>query len=82
MHRLMNSNRMVMPQFPDKLGGIRKKLAKAMVGSTVDLLDDRQTVAHGIVTGVFMNAGTPKIIVNGQRYSMEQVLTATAASIP
>jgi hypothetical protein len=53
-----------------------------MVGCTVDLLDERHTVAHGVVTGVFLTAGTPKIIVNGQRYGMEQVLTATAASIP
>ena len=63
------------------LGGIRKKLARAMVGSTVDLLSDRHTVAHGIVTGVFMAAGTPKIIVNGRTYDMSQVLTATSGSV-
>ena len=82
MHRLINSNRMRMPLFDDRMGGIRKKLARAMVGSTVDLLDERHTVAHGVVTGVLLTARTPKIIVNGQRYGMEQVLTATAASIP
>ena len=67
-------------RFENGLGVIRKKLAKAMVGSTVDLLADSHTVAHGIVTGVFLNAGTPKIIVNGERYDLSQVLTATAAS--
>jgi hypothetical protein len=72
---------MSMPLFENKMGGIRKKLARAMVGSTVDLLDERHTVTHGVVTGVLLTAGTPKIIVNGQRYGMEQVLTATAASI-
>jgi nitrous oxidase accessory protein NosD len=69
------------PPFDDKIVVIRKKLARAIVGSTVDLLADRQTVAHGIVTGVFMTAGTPKIIVNGETYDMNQVLTSTAASI-
>ncbi|HZL43009.1 MAG TPA: hypothetical protein VFD66_06985 [Verrucomicrobiae bacterium] len=71
-----------MPLYENKIGGIRKKLARAMVGCTVDLLDERHTVAHGVVTGILLTAGTPKIIVNGQRYGMEQVLTATAASIP
>jgi hypothetical protein len=64
-----------------RLGVVRKKLARAMVGRTVDLLADSKTIAHGIVTGVFMAAGTPKIIVNGQTYDMSQVLTATTASL-
>ncbi|MFO1476584.1 MAG: hypothetical protein U1F98_08040 [Verrucomicrobiota bacterium] len=61
----------------DPLGDIRSHLAMAMVGSTVDLLADHHTVAHGIVTGVFMMAGSPKIIVNGRTYDINQVLTAT-----
>ena len=70
-----------MPLAEEKLEDIRKNLARAMVGSTVDLLADRETVAHGIVTGVMMVAGTPKIVVNGRTYDMNQVLTATASSI-
>lgn len=64
-----------------KIGGIRKKLAKAMVGSTVDLLADSTTVAHGIVTGVFLNSENPKLIVNGHSYDMDRVITATSASM-
>lgn len=71
-----------MAMLEDKLGVIRKKLAKAMVGSTVDLLSEGHTIAHGIVTGVFVTSGTPKIIVNGQTYDISQVVTSTAASIP
>ena len=52
-----------------------------MVGSTVDLMADSHTIAHGIVTGVFMKGGAPKIVVNGQTYDMNQVVTATAGSI-
>jgi hypothetical protein len=81
MVRTMKSSRPGMALFEDKLGTIRKKLARAMVGSTVDLLADGHTIAHGIVTGVFMTAGTPKIIVNGQTYDISQVVTSTSGSI-
>ena len=62
------------PLAEDSLRGIRKNLASAMVGSTVDLLSDRHTIAHGIVTGVYMASGAPKIVVNGRTYDMSQVL--------
>jgi hypothetical protein len=81
MLRTTKSRRLGTPLFEDKMGVIRKKLARAMVGSTVDLFADSHTVAHGIVTGVFIAAGTPKIIVNGESYDINQVLTRTAASI-
>jgi len=64
----------------DSLRGIRKNLASAMVGSTVDLLSDRHTIAHGIVSGVYMASGAPKIVVNGRTYDISQVLTATTGS--
>ncbi len=82
MLRMIIPHRPSMAHFKPRLGSVRKKLAHAMVGSTVDLLADSQTIAHGIVTGVFIAGGAPKIIVNGQTYDMSQVLTATAASIP
>jgi hypothetical protein len=52
-----------------------------MVGSTVDLLSDHHTIAHGIVAGVYMASGAPKIVVNGRTYDVSQVLTATTSSI-
>ena len=79
--RSLNRNLASMPFHEPKLGAIRKNLARAMVGSTVDLMADSQTVAHGIVTGVFMKGGAPKIVVNGQTYDMTQVVTATAGCI-
>ena len=77
MLRTLKSHHAGRPLSEDELGGIREQLAAAMVGSTVDLLADSHTIAHGIVTGVFMMAGTPKIIVNGRTYDMSQVVTAT-----
>jgi hypothetical protein len=81
MLRSLNRDLASRPFHEPKLGAIRKNIARAMVGSTVDLMADSQTVAHGIVTGVFMKGGAPKIVVNGQTYNMNQVLTATAGCI-
>ncbi len=81
MLRSLNTTIASMPLLEDKLGFVRKKIARAMVGSTVDLMADTHTVAHGIVTGVFMKAGSPKIVVNGRTYDLNQVVTATTGSI-
>jgi hypothetical protein len=78
MLRSLNPTIASTPLLAGRLGVIRKKLARAMVGSTVDLLAERQTVAHGLVTGVSMVAGMPKIVVNGRAYDINQVVTATA----
>jgi hypothetical protein len=61
-----------------QLGAVRQHLAEAMVGKTVDLLNGR-SVAHGIVSGVMLLAGNPKLLVNGHTYDLNQVLTATPA---
>lgn len=72
--------------YKPKLGGrdncrlVRKHLAKAMIGRTVDLLVDAQTIVHGIVTGVLNDSGTPKLVVGGHGYDLSQILTATPAS--
>ena len=65
------------PFVKDKLVPIRKKLARSMIGSTVDLLADSHTIAHGIVTGVMVVSGSPKIVVNGQAYDVDRVITST-----
>jgi len=80
MLRSLKSKVASLPLLEDKLASIRKKLASALIGSTVDLLADSQTIAHGIVAGVRMVAGNPKIVVNGQLYDMDQVLTSTNVS--
>jgi hypothetical protein len=61
-----------------ELGEVRQHLAEALVGKTVDLLSGR-AVAHGIVSGVMLLAGHPKLLVNGRTYDLNQVLTASPA---
>jgi hypothetical protein len=63
-----------------RFNAVRKNIARAMVGRSVDLFVDAQTVAHGVVTGVLTEAGMPKLVVDGMRYDLNQILTATPAS--
>ena len=60
------------------LGAVRQHLAEAMIGKTVDLVNGR-AIAHGIVSGVMLLAGNPKLLVNGRTYDLNQVLTASPA---
>ncbi len=61
-----------------EISAVRQHLAEAMVGKTVDLLSGR-AVAHGVVSGVMLLAGNPKLLVNGRAYDLNQVLTASPA---
>jgi hypothetical protein len=61
-----------------EISTVRQHLAQAMVGKTVDLLSGR-AVAHGVVSGVMLLAGNPKLLVNGRAYDLNQVLTASPA---
>ncbi len=79
MLRSLNSAITSLPLIEDKLDVVRRNLARAMVGSTVDLLADGRTVTHGIVSRVKVVAGMPKIIVNGRPYDLDQVVTAITA---
>ncbi len=76
MLRSLHSAVASMPLIENRLEGIRRNLAKAMVGSTVDLLADGRTMTHGIVTRVKVVAGMPKIVVNGRPYDLDQVVMA------
>lgn len=55
-------------------------MAEHMIGNTVDLLIGSKTILHGTVTGVLTEAGKPKLVVNGRRYDINQVLTVLPAT--
>jgi hypothetical protein len=65
----------------DRLGEIRKNIASAMVGKTVSLVADARTIARGMVAGVMVETGTPKIVVNGRSYGLNQILSVCPASL-
>ena len=65
----------------DQLGLIRAHMAEHMIGCAVDLLIDATHIAHGVVTGVLTEAGTPKLVVDGHRYDLDQILTVAPAGM-
>lgn len=48
--------------------------ANALLGRTVDLAVDKSTTTRGLVTAVQVEAGTPKLVVDGRNYDLSQVL--------
>ncbi len=62
------------------LDAIMYNIASSMVGRAVDLLVGADKTAHGIVSAVQFEAGTPKIVVEGAKYNLNQVLTAIPAA--
>ena len=69
------------PAPANDLGSIRSKLARALIGSTVDLLADARTIMHGVVTGVIGQADHPLIVVDGAGYDLNQILTVMPTSL-
>lgn len=49
----------------------------SLLGQTVTLQADKTTTAQGMVSAVKLEAGTPKLVVDGKSYTMDQVLTVT-----
>ena len=54
--------------------------ANSMLGRQVTLQVDPQTTAQGVVSGLQVDSGTPKIVVNGNTYDLSQVLTISTPS--
>jgi hypothetical protein len=77
-HQMLFTSNCVTAVNNAEISSVRQHLAEAMIGKTVDLLNGR-AVAHGVVSGVMLLAGNPKLLVNGRAYDMEQVLTASPA---
>jgi flagellar basal-body rod modification protein FlgD len=51
--------------------------ASALLGQTVELQVNQDTMAAGVVSAVEIVAGTPRIVVAGTSYDLSQVLTIT-----
>lgn len=77
-HQMLFTSNCITTTNDYQLGEVREHLAQAMVGKTVDLFSGR-AVAHGIVSGVMLLAGNPKLLVNGRAYDLNQVVTASPA---
>ncbi|HUA39695.1 MAG TPA: hypothetical protein VMA35_14975 [Candidatus Sulfopaludibacter sp.] len=60
-------------------GGLRHRIAQSLVGRLVSLSTDSHSVTHGIVTNVLNDTGMPRIVVHGNLFDLDQILTATPA---
>ncbi len=60
---------------------LHRHLARALIGQSVELLVDAHTIVQGIVSGVLTEAGHPKLVVDGSRYELHQILTAIPATL-
>ena len=53
--------------------------ANAVLGRTVELKDDMDQLITGTVSAIQLDAGTPKIVVNGQSYDLSTLLSVRSA---
>src|SRR5579859_2730225 len=60
--------------------GQQVQQANGLIGRNVTLLAHDGTNPSGLVTGVQMVSGVPKIMVNGTLYNMSQVLSISATA--
>jgi flagellar basal-body rod modification protein FlgD len=51
--------------------------ADGLLGRTVDVLASKDKIAHGMVSAVQLEGGKPKVVVDGQRYNLDQILSIT-----
>jgi len=51
--------------------------ANSLLGRTVEIQDESKAKVTGLVTAVQMEAGTPKLVVNGTRYDLSNLLSIT-----
>ena len=66
---------------PSSLGGVRQRIAKALLGQAVSLMVNPKKITQGIVTNVLIEADIPEIVVEGMRYKFNQILTACPAAL-
>jgi flagellar basal-body rod modification protein FlgD len=55
--------------------------ANGLLGKTVEMQVSPELILQGTVTAVQIEAGTPKLVVNGQQFDLSQVMTVTPGSV-
>ena len=76
----LNANTTLQSDMTQMNVGQQFSTANSLLGKQVLLQVDSKTTAQGVVTGVDTSTGSPQIVVNGQSYSLSQVLSVTNAT--
>lgn len=58
-----------------RFDAVKSKIANSLIGSAVGVLAGSNSILHGKVMGVQIEAGTPKLLVAGTSCDLDQVLT-------
>jgi hypothetical protein len=77
MRRFLNKAASRVEHLHSQLDTISTHIANSMLGRMVSVRSGAQAPAHGMVSGVLLDNGAPKIVVNGASYDLRQVLTVT-----
>jgi hypothetical protein len=77
MRHLLSKAAGAVQHLHQQLDTINRNIASSMLGRSVSIRVGVQPPAHGIVAGVVVEDGAPKIVVNGACYDLSQVLTVT-----
>jgi flagellar basal-body rod modification protein FlgD len=56
--------------------------ANSMLGNFVQVTDEKGNVSHGQVEQVQMIKGVPQLVINGERYTLNQVSVVSATPFP
>ena len=59
-----------------RFDAVRNKIANSLVGSEVTLMAGPDSIIHGNVSGVRIEAGRPKLLVAGAPFDLDQVVVA------
>ena len=76
----LNANTMLQSQMGEMQSLNQFSEAGSLLGKQVMLQVDETTTAQGLVTGVDTSGSVPQIVVNGQSYSLAQVLSVANAT--
>jgi hypothetical protein len=69
------------PRAQNQLAAISVGIANSMLGRLVSLRVGAKAAAHGVVAGILLESGAPKLVVNGSCYELGQVLTVTPVAL-
>lgn len=56
--------------------------ANGLIGRTVALQSSADTVVTGVVSGLHLNDGAPRIVVNGEAFTLDQLVGVTTSPNP
>ena len=77
----LEQNKALFKEMSNMRGDLKQLQASSMIGADVAVENKDGLVTSGRVTAMSLTAGKPQLIVNGELYDLEQVLTVRPAAV-